>query len=286
VARHSDDNERLERTDFVVEGLAAVAEYAKHRRSALRAVFAEPSALKEAQARLSPFGVSVLAAPSNGGDDAQRAARGSWSQRGAPKSKRADAGRSPDRSTSQSLLSSRKSPVWADVHLELQSESDLDARISSRANDLLLALDHVSDPRNLGAIVRSSAFFGVREVVVPERRQVLLTSASVNTAQGGFAITDLFTCVNLGRTLERLKADGYWIVGADMGGEPFASVAGFYAKTVLVLGAEDSGLSPGIRAKCDRIVSIQGIPGSLESLNVAVAAGILLAGFAASGKRS
>jgi 23S rRNA (guanosine2251-2'-O)-methyltransferase len=83
--------------------------------------------------------------------------------------------------------------------------------------------------------------------------------------------------VNLGRALEELKELGYWIIGADMGGESIDAIRGSkYGKIVLVMGSEESGLAAGIRTKCDRLVSIAGRPGGLESLNVSVAAGILM----------
>src|SRR5690606_7140244 len=147
---------------------------------------------------------------------------------------------------------------------------------------LLIAVDHITDPRNLGAIVRTAAFYGVPFVIAPERRQVLLTGAAVGTAQGGFALCDLVTVVNLGRALNALKENGYWIVGTAMDGEPIDRVRGVYDKVVLVFGSEDSGLSHGIRQKCDRLACLNP-PASagetLESLNVAVAAGICIHAF-------
>jgi 23S rRNA (guanosine2251-2'-O)-methyltransferase len=90
--------------------------------------------------------------------------------------------------------------------------------------------------------------FGVREVLVPEHRQALLANASVNTAQGGFALCDLVVVVNLGRALEELKELGYWIIGADMGGESVDVIrTANYGKIVLVMGSAESGLAAGIR---------------------------------------
>ena len=229
----------------MVEGLAAVCEYARHRPDSLLKVWSVESAEKEARSRLAAFGITPQLAAVRDGEDRP----------------------------------GRRSPVWAEVRLLPKTESEI-AQVE-RPRDLIIALDHIEDPRNLGAIVRTAAFFGVREILVPEKRQVLLTDASVNTSQGGFALTDLFMCVNLGRALESLKDRGWWIVGADMDGESFDKVAGFYDKTVLVLGSEETGISQGVRAKCDRMVSITGVSGGLESLNVAVAAGILVSSFAA-----
>jgi 23S rRNA (guanosine2251-2'-O)-methyltransferase len=177
-------------------------------------------------------------------------------------------------------------PISALVQLQAKTFNSLVERLKKRTKDVILALDHVTDPRNLGAIVRSAAFFGVKEVLVPERRQVLLTQASVNTAQGGFALTDLVITVNLNRSLTALKEQGYWIIGAAMGGEGFRSLAPEYEKVVLVLGAEDTGLSKQVTDSCDRLAAIPGLGSGLESLNVSVAAGIFLCEFTRVGAAS
>jgi 23S rRNA (guanosine2251-2'-O)-methyltransferase len=175
--------------------------------------------------------------------------------------------------------------VVAKVVLSAIPVADWMGRLGKTPASLILALDHVQDPRNLGAILRSAAFFGVRNVLVPERRQVLLTQASVATAQGGFALCDLVCTVNLGRTLRDLKDKGFWILGATMDGEAIPQVAGHYEKVVLVLGAEETGLSRSVEELCDRKVAIQGA-GELDSLNVSVAAGILLNAFTNTSLRS
>ncbi len=167
-------------------------------------------------------------------------------------------------------------PLWVGLNILPKDESLAFQDWESRQNDLIIALDQVTDPRNLGAIVRSCAFFGVREVLIQERRQVGITRASVLTAQGGFSLVDLVVVTNLGRALTRLKELGYWICGADMDGEEADQVAGFYDKSVIVLGSEERGISSGILEKCDRKVSIRGATTSIESLNVSVAAGILM----------
>lgn len=169
-------------------------------------------------------------------------------------------------------------PVWAHVHHELMDWLSFESYLASRTGkgELVLVLDHISDPRNLGAIVRSAAFFGVKKIIVPERRQVLLTQAGVGTAQGGFALCDLVVVVNVARTLEELKAKDFWILGAAMNGESVDGLRGRYDRQVLVLGSEDKGISTNVLDKCDVLVSIPGAPRTLDSLNVSVAAGILL----------
>lgn len=232
---------------FRVDGLASVLEYLRHKPAVVKAVYCTDAAVREAAPLLQEFGVVPKRFVP-------------------PKDEVPSAG--------------RNSPVWAEIALESLDQGDFFARVREREGqeeDLILALDHVVDPRNVGAMVRTAAFFGIREVLVPERRQALLANASVNTAQGGFALCDLVIVVNLGRTLEELKELGYWIIGADMGGETVDAIRGSkYGKVVLVMGSEESGLAPGIRSKCDRMVSIAGKAGGLESLNVSVAAGILM----------
>ncbi|NRA43378.1 MAG: RNA methyltransferase [Oligoflexales bacterium] len=158
-------------------------------------------------------------------------------------------------------------------------ESDLKGRVANRDTDLILALDHITDPRNLGALARSCAFFGVEEILIPKNRQVNLTDASVATSQGAFALTNIVIVTNLVRILESLKSEGYWVIGCEKGGKTIESVQSKYEKVVLVLGSEDKGLSPLVRKTCDLFVGIEGSERCLDSLNVSVAGGILLRGF-------
>lgn len=168
--------------------------------------------------------------------------------------------------------------IWAHVHHAMLDITEFERilPITYATHGAILALDHISDPRNLGAIIRSAAFFGVKHVIVPERRQVLLTQSAVNTAQGGFALTDLIVVVNLSRTLEMLKDHGFWILGTTMDGDTVESLRGKYEKQILVLGSEDKGISPGVLSRCDLKMSIAGAKTRLDSLNVSVAAGIFL----------
>jgi 23S rRNA (guanosine2251-2'-O)-methyltransferase len=241
---------------FVVEGEAAVREYARHRPKAMVELLATPAAMETARA-------------------VQREAQ----SRGTTVPVR-------ERERDPADMCGKQSPLAARVKLVCLPQSDFEQRLESRerqaeTRDLILALDHVQDPRNVGAVVRSAAFFGVREVLAPERRQALITGAAVSTAQGGFALLDLVAVVNLTRVLADLKERGYWIIGTAMDGEPLAKVAGEYQKVVLVLGGEESGLSRMARDACDRVVAIAGREGGLDSLNVSVAAGIVLHAFAA-----
>lgn len=168
--------------------------------------------------------------------------------------------------------------VWAEVHHQAWGEADFFQHIGKKPREeriLVLVLDHITDPRNLGAIVRSASFFGIAYVIAAKDRQVGITQGAVNTAQGGFAWTHLVQVANVPRVLETLKESGFWVAGADMKGEPLIRVAGKYERCAYVLGSEDKGISDLVRKRCDLIVSIPG-GGALESLNVSVAASILM----------
>ncbi|MFK7825020.1 MAG: 23S rRNA (guanosine(2251)-2'-O)-methyltransferase RlmB [Oligoflexales bacterium] len=167
----------------------------------------------------------------------------------------------------------------ADVSIIPLQEADLKERVANRQTDVILALDHITDPRNLGALARTCAFFGVEEILIAKNRQVKLTDASVATSQGAFALTNLVMITNLVRSLESLKSQGYWIIGCEVGGECLETIQAKYEKVVLVLGAEDKGLSPLVRKTCDLFVGIEGSQHCLDSLNVSVAGGILLRAF-------
>jgi 23S rRNA (guanosine2251-2'-O)-methyltransferase len=139
---------------------------------------------------------------------------------------------------------------------------------------LLLILDGVTDPQNLGACLRNADAFGVDAVVVPKDRAVGLNATVAKAASGAADTVPLVTVTNLARALRDLKSKGVWILGADAGGESLfdADVNGPIA---WVLGAEGAGLRRLTREHCDRIVGIPLI-GSVESLNVSVASGICL----------
>jgi 23S rRNA (guanosine2251-2'-O)-methyltransferase len=139
---------------------------------------------------------------------------------------------------------------------------------------LLLVLDGVTDPHNLGACLRSADAFGAHAVVIPKDRAVGVNATVAKAASGAADTIPVITVTNLARALRDLKARGVWILGADAGGESLydADVSGPVA---WVLGAEGTGLRRLTRDLCDRIVGIP-LAGAVESLNVSVAAGICL----------
>jgi 23S rRNA (guanosine2251-2'-O)-methyltransferase len=140
---------------------------------------------------------------------------------------------------------------------------------------LLLVLDGVEDPRNLGAVLRTSDAAGVHGVVIPERRAVGLTETVAKVAAGAMEYVPVVKVVNIVNTLEDLKKAGLWIVGADAGGETVYWDADFVRATAIVMGGEEKGIRRLVRDRCDYLVSLP-LMGHINSLNVSVAAGALL----------
>jgi 23S rRNA (guanosine2251-2'-O)-methyltransferase len=155
--------------------------------------------------------------------------------------------------------------------------TDLLNTIISRGQvPLLVALDGVTDPRNLGAIIRSVAAFGGHGVIVPQRRSVGLTAAAWKTSAGAAARTPVAMASNLTQSLKALKERGVFVLGLDGGGD--VSLPGLsWAKEplVVVVGSEGKGLSRLVTETCDAVVSIP-ISSSTESLNAGIAASVTL----------
>lgn len=146
-----------------------------------------------------------------------------------------------------------------------------------RTRGYALVLDRVQNPHNIGAILRSSAFFGIDTVLfeAPEGQRVL-TPAAVRVAEGGAEHVAIARCQSLPDALARLRKKGVRVVGTDRAADRHLFDAPLAGPCALVLGNEREGLRPDVRAQCDALVSIAGTA-SVDSLNVSVAAGILLA---------
>lgn len=152
----------------------------------------------------------------------------------------------------------------------------LDELISGvEENALVLLLDGITDPRNLGAVLRAADQFAAAAVVVPRRRSAGKDADSVSRASSG--AVEWVPCIevpNMARACEELKKGGFWIWGADMAGSPTPSV-NLSGHTALVMGREGEGLHRLIKDRCDGLIRIP-TGGRLDSLNVATAAGILM----------
>jgi 23S rRNA (guanosine2251-2'-O)-methyltransferase len=138
---------------------------------------------------------------------------------------------------------------------------------------LIVALDHVTDPRNLGAVVRSAAAFGAHGVLVPDRRAASMTASAWKTASGAAARVPVAQCTNLSRALAAYRKAGLFVVGLDANAEVPIDEVDADLPLVLVIGAEGAGLSRLVREGCDVVAGIP-IGGGTDSLNASVAAGI------------
>jgi 23S rRNA (guanosine2251-2'-O)-methyltransferase len=142
--------------------------------------------------------------------------------------------------------------------------------------DPLVLLDSIQDPQNLGALMRSACFLGAKAIVLPKDRSVRVTSAVIKIAAGAAAYLSIAEVTNLGRTIDRLKESGYWIVGLDVRGERMIHEVDLTVPLALVVGSEQKGMRPLIAKGCDFLVKIPSA-GPLESLNAATAGAVALA---------
>jgi 23S rRNA (guanosine2251-2'-O)-methyltransferase len=155
------------------------------------------------------------------------------------------------------------------------NEDQLLAALTDAQAPLLLALDGVQDPHNLGACLRSADACGALAVIVPRDRAAQLTPAARKVAAGAAETTPVVAVTNLVRTLKLLKEAGLWVVGADAAADRDAAAVDLKGGVVLVLGSEGTGLRHLTQANCDFLVRLPQL-GAVESLNVSVAAGMLL----------
>ena len=140
---------------------------------------------------------------------------------------------------------------------------------------LIVLLDGVEDPHNLGAIIRTALAAGAHGVVIPERRAAGLTDTVARASAGALAHLPVAKVTNLGRAMEELKEAGYWLIGLDEDAEKNYTQADFTSPVGIVLGGEGKGLHELTRKRCDFVVSLP-TAGPVKSLNVSVAAGVVL----------
>jgi 23S rRNA (guanosine2251-2'-O)-methyltransferase len=141
--------------------------------------------------------------------------------------------------------------------------------------ELVVILDGVEDPHNLGAIIRTAHAAGAGAIVIPERRAAGLTETVAKVAAGALAHLPVIRVVNVSHSIEGFKKRGYWIYGLDERGEHIYNEIEYARPTAIVLGGEGHGLHDHVKKRCDFLVRIP-MAGAIGSLNVSVAAGIVL----------
>ncbi len=176
-----------------------------------------------------------------------------------------------------SLRSRSGSRGGAALGAELLAAPAIDlARLDLDAAPLIVALDQVTDPHNLGAVLRSAAGFGAVAVVVPKDRSAPLNDAAVRSSAGAAAYVPLVRVTNLARTLRSFNTQGVWTVATAADAPQTLWQVDLTLPTAIVLGAEGRGLRPNVRKTCEVTASLP-LPGPVRSLNVSVTAGIALA---------
>lgn len=145
-----------------------------------------------------------------------------------------------------------------------------------KKDELWLAIDEMTDPQNLGAIIRSAACLGFSTLILPNRRTVGITPAVYKVACGAIENVNLVEVANLSAAITDLKEEGFWIYGADMSGTPIHKVT-YNAPAVLVIGSEGFGIREKTAENCDEVISIpQKQLGNVDSLNASAAASIIM----------
>jgi 23S rRNA (guanosine2251-2'-O)-methyltransferase len=146
---------------------------------------------------------------------------------------------------------------------------------SASGNALVIILDGIEDPQNLGSLIRTAEACGAQGIIIPKDRAVGVTPAVFKASAGAAAHITVVRVTNLASTLEELKKEGFWIVGADPRGEKGLYEMKFDMKVGLVIGSEGKGIRPLVLNKCDYTISIP-MKGKVSSLNAAIAGAVIL----------
>ncbi len=141
-------------------------------------------------------------------------------------------------------------------------------------DDIIVMLDHLEDPHNFGAIIRTCEAAGVKNIIIPKDRSVKVTSSVIKVSVGAIENVKIALVNNLVNTIKELKQKGYWIIGTDMQGTDYRDID-YSGKIVLVIGNEGKGLSRLTEENCDFIASIP-MRGKVNSLNASVAAALII----------
>jgi 23S rRNA (guanosine2251-2'-O)-methyltransferase len=156
--------------------------------------------------------------------------------------------------------------TWGDLRDKIQA---------AEGQAVVLILDSIEDPQNLGSLIRTAEACGVRGIVLPKDRAAGITPAVVKASAGAVAHLPVIRVTNLASTLEEMKKEGFWIVGADPRGDKNLYEMNFDMKVGLVIGSEGKGIRPLVLRKCDYRIAIP-MKGKVSSLNAAVAGAVIL----------
>jgi len=160
-------------------------------------------------------------------------------------------------------------------HKRLEETESFLENIIERDNLLLLILEHITDPHNVGACIRSAAAAGVDAVIVPKNRSCHLTPTVRKISSGGAELIPFIVVTNIVRTINKLQSAGVMVYGTDMKASKLHNEVTYGNKSVLIIGSENKGLKRLTLENCDEIIKVK-MPGRIESLNASVSAGIML----------
>ncbi|MBN2259323.1 MAG: 23S rRNA (guanosine(2251)-2'-O)-methyltransferase RlmB [Clostridiales bacterium] len=152
---------------------------------------------------------------------------------------------------------------------------EVEDMIKGKTNPLIVVLDGIQDPHNLGAIIRTAYAAGVDGVIIPKRRAAAVNGTVIKTSAGYAMHMAIARVTNISQTIEYLKENNVWVAGADMDGNSTLFNADFKGALAIVMGSEGNGISRLVRDKCDYIVSVP-MKNKVESLNASVAASLLI----------
>lgn len=152
---------------------------------------------------------------------------------------------------------------------------DLNSIINSNNDDVIVILDHLEDPHNFGAIIRTCEAAGIHSIIIPKDRQVQVNSTVMKTSAGTLDSMNIVSVSNIVNSLEQLKKAGYWIVGTALDNSVDYREVDYSGKIAIIIGNEGSGISQLVSRNCDFLVKIP-MYGTTNSLNASVAAGIMI----------
>ena len=160
-------------------------------------------------------------------------------------------------------------------HKRLEENENFLENLFEKKNLLLLILEHITDPHNVGACIRTAAAAGVDAVIVPKNRSCHLTPTVRKISSGGAELIPFVVVTNIVRTINKLQSAGVMIYGTDMKASKLHNEITYGDKSALIIGSEDKGLKRLTLENCDEIIKVN-MPGRIESLNASVSTGIML----------